>query len=83
MASGFEVVLEPSGLRFEVAPGETVLGAALRQGIPLEYGCRQGRCSSCKYFLREGEVDLGAASPYALSEQEREEGWALLCCATP
>jgi NAD(P)H-flavin reductase/ferredoxin len=79
--SSCRVCLEPSGLSFEVAPEEAVLNAALRQGVPLRYGCRHGNCSSCKYLVTEGEVDFGRASPYSLSEREREEGWALLCCA--
>jgi propane monooxygenase reductase subunit len=79
----FRVRTEPSGQEFAVEAGETVLNAALRQGVGLHYGCRQGNCSSCKYYLLEGEVDFGRASPYALSEAEREEGWALLCCASP
>ncbi len=77
------VQVEPGGQAFDVEPGETVLDAALRQGVGLHYGCRQGNCSSCKYFLVEGEVDFGKASPYALSEAEREEGYALVCCARP
>jgi NAD(P)H-flavin reductase/ferredoxin len=75
------VRLEPSGLSFDAAPDEALLNAALRQGIPLRYGCRHGNCSSCKYLVTEGEVDFGKASPYSLSEREREDGWALLCCA--
>ncbi len=73
--------LVPSGLSFQAGEDETVLNAALRQGIPLRYGCRHGNCSSCKYLASIGEIDLGNASPYALSEREREEGWALLCCS--
>jgi NAD(P)H-flavin reductase/ferredoxin len=76
-------ILRPSGERFEIVPGETVLDAALRQGIRLDYGCRHGNCSTCKYRLIEGEVDFGSASPYSLPESEREEGYALLCCAKP
>lgn len=79
----FQVTLEPAGTTFSVRPGETVLNAALRQGHNLRYGCRHGNCSTCKYLLLEGEVDFGAASAYALSETEREQGWALLCCAEP
>jgi NAD(P)H-flavin reductase/ferredoxin len=79
----FEVQLEPGGRRFTVEPGEPVLNAALRHGIPLKYGCRHGNCSTCKYMVLNGEVDFGSASPYSLSEGERDEGWALLCCAQP
>jgi propane monooxygenase reductase subunit len=79
----FSVRVEPRGAIFEVEPGETVLDAALRQGVSLRYGCRQGSCSTCKYFLNSGDVDFGRASTFALSRDEREEGYALLCCATP
>jgi NAD(P)H-flavin reductase/ferredoxin len=75
------VRLEPSGTVFEAGEGEAVLNAALRHGVPLRYGCLHGNCSSCKYLVSDGDVDLGNASPYSLSEREREEGWALLCCA--
>jgi len=77
----FKARLEPSGREFSLYPGESILNSALRQRILLQYGCRNGRCSSCKYFLIEGEVDFGKVSPYSLSENEKEEGWALLCQA--
>lgn len=77
------VELSPGGQVFEVADGETILDAALRAGIDLQYGCRHGNCSTCKYFIEDGEVDYGSASAYSLPDREREEGYALLCCATP
>ncbi len=79
--SSRRIRLAPSGTSFEAAEGEAVLNAALRQGVSLRYGCRHGNCSSCKYLVTDGEVDFGKASPYSLSEREREDGWALLCCA--
>ena len=75
------VRLKPSGIVFDAKEGEALLNAALRQGVSLRYGCRHGNCSSCKYLVTDGDIDLGNASPYSLSEREREEGWALLCCA--
>lgn len=75
------VRLAPSGTTFEAGENEALLNAALRQGVSLRYGCRHGNCSSCKYRVTEGDVDFGNASPYSLSEREREDGWALLCCA--
>ncbi|MBF6567557.1 MAG: 2Fe-2S iron-sulfur cluster binding domain-containing protein [Candidatus Binataceae bacterium] len=77
----FKARLEPGGREFILHPGESVLNCALRQRILLQYGCRNGRCSSCKYLLIDGEVDLGNISSYSLTESEREEGWALLCQA--
>lgn len=74
--------VEPGGTEFSIKPGEPVLDAALRSGVSLKYGCRHGNCSSCKYLVTDGEVDYGNASPYSLSNAERDEGWVLLCCAT-
>jgi NAD(P)H-flavin reductase/ferredoxin len=78
----FSARVEPSGKEFPVKPGEYILDAALRAGVPLRYGCRHGNCSSCKYLITDGDVDYGNASPYSLSNAERDDGWALVCCAT-
>jgi propane monooxygenase reductase subunit len=79
----YTVRLDPRGAEFTVGDDETVLVAAERQGQRLTYGCRHGRCSSCKYQILEGDVDQPDASIYSLSDAEREEGWALVCCAYP
>jgi ferredoxin len=39
---------------------EPILSAAIRQGIGLPYGCRDGACGSCKSRLLEGRVIHGA-----------------------
>src|SRR5271169_524132 len=77
----FKARLEPSGREFSLDPGDSVLNCALRHRVVLQYGCRNGRCSSCKYFLIDGEVDFGKTSPYCLTDNEKDEGWALLCQA--
>ncbi|MGD0288111.1 MAG: 2Fe-2S iron-sulfur cluster-binding protein [Candidatus Binataceae bacterium] len=77
----FKARLEPSGREFSLDADDSVLNCALRQRILLQYGCRNGRCSSCKYFLIDGEVDFGKTSPYCLTDNEKDEGWALLCQA--
>lgn len=82
-ATEFTVELAPAGQTFKVGADETILDAALRQGVELQYGCRHGNCSTCKYLVEDGDVELGAASAYSLPDQERDEGWALLCCAKP
>lgn len=74
------VTLEPGGEEFLVAPDEDILTAALRSGVNLQYGCRHGNCSSCKHWLIDGDVDDSAASVYAISRNERENGAILLCC---
>lgn len=79
----YVVELSPGGETFNCGAHETILDAALRQGIELTYGCRHGRCSTCKYLLEDGEVDLGEVTTYALPENEQDAGWALLCRARP
>ncbi len=44
----YQVELKMSGKTFLVEDDETVLEAALRQGINLPYGCKNGACGSCK-----------------------------------
>jgi NAD(P)H-flavin reductase/ferredoxin len=77
------VRLEPLGETIDCAPGETVLDAAFRQGLNLAHGCREGQCSACKCHLLSGDVDLKPYSSFALSEGEREGGYALMCRAVP
>ncbi|HET7403523.1 MAG TPA: CDP-6-deoxy-delta-3,4-glucoseen reductase, partial [Usitatibacter sp.] len=82
-APGRLVRLEPSGHTFTVAPGETLLEAALRQNIGLPYGCRNGACGSCKGILRAGELEYGDYQERALHDAERAVGKALTCCTRP
>jgi len=79
----YTVHFEPVGLEIQVEEGETVLQAAFRQGISLMHGCKEGQCSSCKSILLEGEVDLRRYSTFALSDDDREVGYTLLCRAEP
>ena len=80
---GHEVRLEPSGHTFAVAPGETILEAALRQGVGLPYGCRNGACGACKGILRSGELAYGDYQERALHPHEKAAGKALTCCTRP
>ncbi|KPK39646.1 MAG: CDP-6-deoxy-delta-3,4-glucoseen reductase [Gammaproteobacteria bacterium SG8_47] len=79
----YRVSVQNSGHQFAVAAGETVLDAALRQGLALPYSCRGGQCGSCKARLVSGGVDYGTSWPEALSREEAAGGAALLCCAHP
>ncbi len=79
----FSVTVEPSGRKFNVADGETVLSAAIRQGINLPYGCKDGACGSCKCKILSGSVAHGEHQSKALSIEEEANGYVLTCCATP
>ena len=83
MSESRQVRLEPSGHTFTVASGETILEAALRQGIGLPYGCRNGACGACKGVLRSGELEYGEYQERALHAHEKAAGKALTCCTRP
>lgn len=78
----YSLTIEPLGATIEVAEGQTLLDAALRQGIYIPHACGHGLCGTCKLQVLDGEVDHGAANPFALMDVEREEGKTLACCAT-
>src|SRR5690606_4394673 len=69
----FQVTVKPSGHQFTCDEGETVLAAAIRNGIGLPYGCKNGACGTCKGKLLAGEVTHGAHQEKALSAAEEEQ----------
>lgn len=79
----FKVTVQPAGRTFEVEQDETILSAAIRQGIGLPYGCKDGACSSCKCRLLDGQVVHGTHQQKALSDEEQSAGLMLSCCARP
>jgi CDP-4-dehydro-6-deoxyglucose reductase len=79
----FKVTVQPAGLSFDVARDEAILSAAIRAGVGLPYGCRDGACGSCKSRLLEGRVIHGAHQLRTLPAAEEEQGLILTCCATP
>lgn len=78
----YQLTLEPLGATIEVEEGQTILDAALRQGIYIPHACGHGLCGTCKVSVEDGEVDHGAANPFALMDFERDDGKTLACCAT-
>ena len=79
----YQVELKKSGRTFMVEEDETVLEAAIRQGVQLPYGCKNGACGSCKGKVLEGRVEHGDHSQSALSTLDETAGASLLCCAHP
>jgi len=75
----YTVRFEPVGVEMEVEEGEWVLDAAFRQGLAIPHGCREGRCSSCKCVLVEGDAEVQEYSTFALPDYERDSGHVLLC----
>jgi len=79
----YQITLKSSGKQFTTNPDETILEAALRQGINLPYGCKNGACGSCKGKVVEGQVQHGQHSENALNKADETAGAILFCCAHP
>ncbi len=77
-----QLTIEPLGATIEVEEGQTILDAALRQGIYIPHACGHGLCGTCKVQVLDGSVDHGVSNPFALMDFERDEGKTLACCAT-
>lgn len=67
----------------QVALTQTVLEAALEQGVDYPHGCRSGRCGTCKSRLIEGKTDLLEHTRFALTDTEKAAGLILACRALP
>lgn len=80
---GFEITVQPSGHQFSCEGDETVLAAAIRTGVGLPYGCKNGACGSCKGKVVAGSVQHKPYQKRALSDEELAAGYALFCCAQP
>jgi len=78
-----QVTIKPSGHAYTVGADETVLGAAVEAGFNLPYGCRNGACGACKGKVVEGQVDYGEHQEKALTDADKQAGFALFCCAKP
>ena len=72
-----------SGQTFTVEPHESILEAAIRAGVPLDYGCTNGTCGLCQARVVEGQVQLCRHQDYTLPEAQKAQGYALMCTHTP
>ena len=46
--AAFQISVQPSGRTFQAQGDEAILAAAIRSGVGLPYGCKDGACGSCK-----------------------------------
>ena len=77
----FQITVQPSGHQFSCEEDETVLAAAMRAGVGLPYGCKNGACSSCRGKVVSGSVTHKPHQERALTREDEAKGYSLFCCA--
>ncbi|WP_423372365.1 2Fe-2S iron-sulfur cluster-binding protein [Burkholderia sp. LMG 32019] len=66
-----------------VQPGETLLQAALREGIDFPHSCRVGGCATCKCRLIHGRVKELTHTEYILPDEDLDQRFILACQSLP
>lgn len=79
MAANMKIKYDGDVHNIDLKEDETILEAALRNGIDLPYGCMAGTCNACQATLNVGTVDMEFCD--ALTEDELKEGEILTCQA--
>ncbi|MGL4860694.1 MAG: ISC system 2Fe-2S type ferredoxin [Enterobacteriaceae bacterium] len=66
----------PLGQEIEALPGETILKAALRNGIEIEHACEMScACTTCHCIIRKGFNSLDESSE--LEDDMLDKAWGL------
>ncbi len=64
---------------FSATAHESILDAAIRAGVPLNYGCSNGNCGLCKARIISGKTRLLRAHDFVIRAAEKIQGYALMC----
>nr|AAC45296.1 p-cymene methyl hydroxylase [Pseudomonas chlororaphis subsp. aureofaciens] len=78
-----QVQILPQDVTIVLEPGQTLLEAALANGIAYPHDCTVGTCASCKTRLKQGRVREATPFGYTLSKAELDAGYILACQAFP
>lgn len=80
---GARLAVRLDGASYDIAmrPDETVLEAALRQGLDLPYSCRGGMCCTCRAKITDGAGIMD--QNFSLEPWELESGFTLTCQCRP
>ena len=66
----------PEGAVVEANPGETIMDAALRNGIEIEHACEMScACTTCHVIVREGFNSLAESDD--LEDDMLDKAWGL------
>lgn len=72
----------PSGHDFFIDGPDSILEAALRAGVPLNYGCSGGNCGLCKAKVVSGQIKKIRNHDYVIPDAQQKQGYVLLCSNT-
>ncbi|KAF1041600.1 MAG: Carnitine monooxygenase reductase subunit [Herbaspirillum frisingense] len=75
----FELVLQRSGARCVVQPGQSIVAAAAQVGVHIATSCGEGFCGSCESAVLEG---IPEHRDSVLSAAERAAGRSLMPCVS-
>jgi ferredoxin-NADP reductase len=64
-----------------VGENQSILQAALQNGIHLPYSCRNGICSACTALCKDGGVTM--VKNDVLTDLDLSQGWVLTCTGHP
>src|SRR5215218_8255550 len=78
-----QITVTGANLIYDCDEADTVLRAALRQGLGFPYECNVGSCGNCRFQLLEGEVEHERVDAPAWTERNRERKQYLGCQAKP
>ena len=79
----YRVKLTDQPRSFEVHAHETMLDAAIRSGVVLNYGCSSGTCGLCLTRVITGQVEEIKPREFVLSEAHKLQGYVLACVTSP
>lgn len=79
--SKITIMVDDEETSFEMSQKQSILDAALKQGIDAPYSCQGGICSSCLARVTEGSAEMKKNS--ILTDSEIAEGLILTCQAHP
>ena len=79
----YTLKIEGVDKEISISSKETVLQAALKEGVKFPHSCRVGGCSMCKCQLKDGKVKELTEKSYILSAEELQSNFILACQALP
>ena len=79
--TNISILVDADEVSFEMSQQQTILEAALKQGLDVPYSCQGGICSSCICRVTKGSATM--KKNQILTDNEVAEGLVLACQAVP